>query len=348
MRVALAAALGVSPAAAQQTLTLQNGDRLTGRLVEITPSVWKFAYLGETHEIALQQVATFESPDPVGIRLADGSIFAASVSVVDGMATMSLVDGQVRQVAVASLAAIGAADNLIALEPLEIGLFTPFGKFWSGTGSLGFSDKSGNSRARGGVLTIEVERRSPRDRLLFTFGLTREEALDDLGNFETTVAKYSGRLRAEVFAGADVFTFVQTRLGRDRFQDLSLRATNNGGLGFRALSTERTDLRISGSGGVRYESYVSGGTATVGVGGLGTDLKHDLGIAVLDWKVEFTESFQDLNDYQIRSEAALTVDVFQGLGLRLGLQNEFDNVPQPGIRNHDMLVTTTVSYSIGR
>lgn len=345
--VALSCLLAPAPLRSQQTLVLDNGDRMTGDLVRIEGNVWVFRLPFAEARVPATRVRGFTSRRPIGIRLGDGSVFAATVAPGDEGLSLALADGFVRQIAATEIEAVGDPDDLTKLTRVPIGFFTPIHRFWSASGSLGFSDKSGNSRARGISTSIEIQRRTSKDRIRLTAGLNREQSRSASGEFEPTVSKYFAGLRADMYATERIFGFVETRQDRDTFQDISLRSSYNGGVGVQVLSTATTDFRLSASAGARIERFFSNGSETAAVLKTGAETRRKLGTAIADWQLSVVSNVEDFGDYQLRSEASLTATVYKGIGFRLGVLNELDSRPRPGVEKHDMLVTTTVAYSIG-
>ena len=154
--------LATAGLSAQQVLELTNGDRLTGTLSEVAGGQWVFAHSGGAVKISPSEVSSLTASEPIGIRLDDGTITAATVSTTGSQLQLNLSDGSTRTVQPAQLAAVGDPADLEALVPVEIGYFSPLAEFWGATASLGFSDKSGNSRSRGLGAAIEVGRIAPR------------------------------------------------------------------------------------------------------------------------------------------------------------------------------------------
>jgi putative salt-induced outer membrane protein YdiY len=343
--VVLLAAAG--PVAAQQTLTLSSGDRLSGRLVRIADSTWIFRYAGAELRLPARAVTGLTATAPVGVRLADSTIGAATVAPGPAGLVLTFADGSVRTLPATQLAAVGDPSNLAALRPRHIGLFTPITRFWHATGSVGLSDKSGNSTARGVALSLDVERKTPRDRITAGVAVHRESSQPPGGIYQATVEKYFGYVRADVYLNARFFTFAQMQQERDRFQDLALRSTYTAGLGLQAVSTQQTDLRFWGSAGLLHQSFFTTPNNQTAVAVAGYSLSQGLGPATLAWRFEATPSLEDLSNYHFRSDASITTSIVGGIGLRLGAVNEFNNRPQPGVKKHDMLLTTTVTYSIG-
>ncbi len=345
--LALVASGTPPPAAAQQVITLENGDRISGTLRAVVDGAWRFSFLGSEQEIPAAEILSVTSEVPFGLRLSDGSIVTATFAEAEDAIRLNFDDGTSTTVSPSDIVAIGPPDDLAAVAPLEIGLFSPLLRFWQARGSFGFSDKSGNSRARGLNLALEFARNTERDRLEFTFGLNREDKRGESGEFENTVSNYYASARTDVFLGPSLFVFASAHFQRDTFQDISLGTRYNGGAGVQAVANSNTDLRFSLSVGVREENFGSGGDETDVVTGAESTLRQSLGVANLTWRLSWIGNVGDLADYRVRSDAALIIGVIRGLGFRLGLLDQLNNRPQPGVDRHDLLITTTLTYALG-
>ncbi len=336
----------IQPATAQQILTLQNGDRFSGTLKEVSGGDWVFTLGGADVRIANSTIVGFTSTTPIGVRLADGAIAATTISAVPGGLQIT-VGGATRTVTPDQIEAVGAADDLEALEPVEIGFLSPFGKFWALDLGIGFSDKSGNSSSRGFSGTMDIERRTSRDRLTLGFGFLKESAEGASGVLEPTVNKFIGNLRLDVFAGARFFVFGGTRQERDTFQDIALRSTYEGGLGYQAVANDETALDFSVALGTRRENFISAGTTSSSVSTLATQLRNDFGFATLLFKADYSPKLSALEDFRFVSEASLNAPLIAGIGFRIGGLFEHSSRPQSGIEKNDLLITTLLSYTLG-
>jgi putative salt-induced outer membrane protein YdiY len=335
------------PVRAQQTLELDNGDRLSGQLTKIDGATWVFASTVGEVKVPAARVTAFVAPDPVGIRLSDGTIAAVTISSQNGRLVVTRADGTTIDATPADLAAVGSPAALEALRPVEVGFFSPIRMFWGATGALGISNKSGNSRSRGTSVDLEIRRVSPKDRLTLNAGVNRELRPNDQGELQLAVSKYYGALRADVYVSPRMFAFAETQQERDTFQLIDLRSSYVAGLGVQAVTTPTTDLRFSLSGGARIENFVGPTSESAAVGSFGTDLRQKLGPATLAWKAAWAPNVEDLGNYRLRSTASITTTLIKGLGFRVGLLNEYNSRPQPGIEKHDWMVTTTLAYSVG-
>lgn len=335
-------------AGAQQTVELRNGDRLTGQLRSIDAGKWIFGYAGTELPLAADDITAFSAPEAIGIRLADGTILAASVTpVADGL-SLGAPDGTSTTVAPTALAAVGDPENLEALRPVPVGLFSPFGRFWKATASLGASTKEGNTRTRDVTAFLEVSRETDRDRLTLTFQASRSNDRVRGGGLLKTAESFVGVLRGDIFTGRNWFVYASTRQGRDIFKDLDLRSFYTAGGGYQFIESDKSDLRSAGALGVRYENFTTGGTQTVVIASLNGTLRHALGAFEFRFSGDFTPTLDDLEDYQFLGLTSLTATVVKGLGFRIGLLYEFDNTPLPDREKSDAELTTTLTYTLGR
>jgi putative salt-induced outer membrane protein YdiY len=345
--VVCAIALGsVGRAAAQQTLVLANGDRVTGKVDKIDGSTWVVKYLDGEIKVPAAQIRTFYTTVPVGVRLANGTI-----GVLDTTSTQLQVrssDGTVIVVGPADVAAIGPADKLAALRVIRIGLYSPIRRFWVLVAGFGLSDLSGNSRARTTSANIEFERRTKKDRLNLQGAMHRESSQSPGGVFAQTVGKYFAAARTDITLSGALFVFGETRTERDRFQDLQLRSIYDGGLGLQVISKPKTDLRFSGGGGYRKENFYTAPSTSAAILVLSGIWKQHAGPIRFGWQIDWNPRADMIDDYHLRSEASLTATAFKGLGLRLAMLDEYSSRPVAGLKKHDRLLTTVVTYAIGK
>jgi putative salt-induced outer membrane protein len=342
--------LGAASAAAQQTLSLRNGDRLSGTLSGINGATWVFKLPGGELKIAGGDVVGFTAPDPIGIRLADGTILAATVAPVGDRLQLTGSDGTTRLVAPADLAAVGDPTKLAALRPVRIGYFTPFTRFWGATVAVGFTNQTGNSKARGLAGDVQLHRDTPKDRIHLGVGTARNYATPYADSaLVQTVSKIYGNARVDVFLGKRLFAFGATTQERDKFQNLDLRSAYNAGLGVQIVASSATDLRLSLSGGYRREDFVTpDSTSSTPIVAAGTALTQALGPIDLRWHFDWAPSTDDLKDYRILSTASVTTTIIAGLGFQIASRNEVNNNPPAGFKKHDWLLTSALTYSLGR
>ncbi len=344
------AAVRPARVAAQDVVVLTNGDRISGELVGVGAGTWTIKHPGGELKLSAATITAFSSAGDVGVRFPEGTIAAGRVVTTDGGMRFVGADGTARPVTIADLVAVGSATNLESLRELHIGFLSPFGRFWRASIGAGFANKSGNSRSRGVNGDLKIERATSKDRLAFGFGTASQWSPDDAGDLVRTVEKYYGSARLDVVLSGAVYLFAGTLQEIDKFQGLDLRSNYAGGVGYQILARSQTNLRFDLSGGLRVENFTpTAGDTTVStvIWSAGSQLKQKLGPLTLDWALRWTPAVDDIEDYRLLSDAGLATTIFKGLGFRIGSRNEYNNNPPVGIRRHDWLFTTNLTYSLG-
>jgi len=334
----------VGSVAAQQTLILTNGDRVTGQLDKIDGTIWVVKYLDGEIKVPAARIQTFSTSVPLGVRLSNGTIGVLDTSRME----VRVENGSAVAVAPADIAAVGPANNPAALRVIRIGLYSPIRKFWWVVAGLGVSDLTGNSRARTTAGNIEFERRTKKDRLNLQAAMHRESSQSPGGAFAQTVGKYFAAARTDITLSGALFAFGETRNERDRFQDLRLRSIYDGGLGLQIVSNKNTDLRFSGGGGYQKEKYytaLSTHSAIIVAGGI---WKQRVGPMRFAWQVDWNPHADMISNYHLRSDASLTATTFKGLGLRVAMLDEYNSMPVLGLKKHDRLLAAVLSYAVGK
>ena len=350
MSLALTGAAMATPASAQQVLDLQNGDQLTGSLSSISGSTWVFSYRGADVEVAVEDIASFTASDPIGLRLSDDAVVAATAATAGGNLVLSLADGSTRTVAFADLAAVGDPADLEALRRIDLGYFTPFRRFWTVNTTLGASLKDGNSNTSAFNFRFDLDRSTDRDGLALSLLMTQEQnPSEETGEREKTAEKFIGDLRADIFPWSRTFLFVQNRYTRDVFKDLDLRVNLNGGTGYRFIRTDNTDLQAALGVGGRWENFVPEDleSESVGTWNVNGSWRQKFGGFEFTTALDANTAFNDFDDYQLLNDNSLTATVIAGLGFRVGVLVEYDNTPVEGSDKTDLTFTTGLNYTLG-
>lgn len=338
-----------SPAGAQQTLVLADGDQLTGSLKQIDGTSWTFTYRGEDVVVDASDVAAFTSPDPIGLRLSDNSVVAATIAPVAGGLVLTFSDGTTRTVAASDLEAAGDPGDLDALQEVTLGYFTPFRRFWQMDASLGASLKDGNSNTSAFNARLDVMRSTARDKLALSLLMTQEQnPSEETGEREKTAEKFIGDVRADVFPWERTFLFAQNRYTRDVFKDIDLRINLNVGTGYQFVSTDNTDVRAALGVGGRHEDYASEtASQTVATFSVNGGWTQKFGGFEFRTSLDANSAFKELEDYQVLNDNSLTATVVAGLGFRVGLLVEYDNTPTADAEKTDLTFTTALNYTLG-
>ncbi|MEJ2312764.1 MAG: DUF481 domain-containing protein [Gemmatimonadales bacterium] len=345
-----AVGLGIpADAAAQQDLTFADGDQIAGELVGIVDGSWVFKYRGSDITIPASDVQAFSAPDPIGIRLADSTVVAAAVRpVADGL-LLELADGTTRLVQPADFDAVGAADDLEALEPIIIGLYRPFFKFWKFLGSMGGSYQKGNTDETNFSFNLDLGRETEKDRTEFTTLITSTREFDNEGNVTSTEPKVIVALATDIFLiPGRLFTGVTMRWQHDPDKDLQLRQTYSAGLGYQFVQNENTNLYVSLGAGGRFDNLTSTEVNTsTPILDTAAGFRQLAGPVIFQLRVSYNPSLQQFSDFELIDSYEIALTAIEGLTFSIRLLHEYNNPPPAGDEKNDLTITYQVGWALG-
>ena len=167
-------------------------------------------------------------------------------------------------------------------------------------------------------------------------------------NKSRTVNEYYGGARYENTREKRSYWYARTELEFDEFEDIDLRATAAAGVGYYWLKQPQHELKTSGGVGYRYEAFDDGRTEEDVVIDLGLDYRRDL-----DHWLQFTHAASYSPDAHNFSDYRLTLDTamlmpFQNdrLAWKLGMRNEYNSQPQPGLKRLDNTYYTSIVWTL--
>jgi len=231
--VALALVLSFSAAARGQArtdvVTLLNGDRLTGEVVELTRGRLEFKTDDAgTLEIEWDKIAGLEARRQFEVETSDGRRLLGSLGPA--------VDRALQVV---------AADGIVSLQMIEVTRITPIGaSFWAkldGSVDAGFTYTQSSGVAQVTLNTGTVYRR-PEFLFRFTASGTLTQRSDgtghdDRGALEFSYVRYRGRR---------LFVSGSARLESNESLGLLLRSQAGGVVGVRPVDTNRAQFELGG------------------------------------------------------------------------------------------------------
>jgi hypothetical protein len=332
---------------AQQQIVLANGDRLSGELAGIEDSQWIFSYQGQKIAVPAEEVRAFTAPERIGIRLADTTVVAATVRPVPGGLLLELEDGTSRIVQPGDLAAVGPADDLGSLEPIIIGLYRPFLKFWSALASLGGSFQRGNTDENNFSFSLDVGRETSRDRIDFGAIITTSTELDDAGGTLSTEPKIIVGLGTDIFFSDRLFGNASMRWQHDPKKDLQFRQTYSGGIGYQIVQTDATGLQASVGAGGRFDNLTTGLKDSTPILDIGARFRQFVGPFIFRVRVTYNPSLEDFSNVELLDAYDVAIRLVKGLTFKWTLLHEYNNPPPAGNERSDITMTYQLGYALG-
>lgn len=314
------------------TITLSNGDRLSGELLQSDAESLSLrsGMLGEVL-IPWDKVQAVISDEGTSISRpgqgasADDKAMAGDEGVPESetVPQVSTAAPQDREVVASSLP---AADH---------------GMKYSGQLDVGGTFNRGNSNDDQFNVLGELIARSSQRR--YTLGLVINEGRS-LGITTTANRRLQGQYDA--FLNEKDFLFVRARAEQDEMADLDLRAALGGGVGRQFIDSDAT--KLSAQVGVNYvnEDYADGSDQSFPTLSIG--MKYDRKFfeqrLVYFQYMDMDTSLRETSDTLLRTRLGLRVPITEGLNVSTQLNHDYANRPAAGKKKSDTALIFSVGY----
>jgi hypothetical protein len=323
-------------AASADIVETKNGARIVGKVTKIDGGnvIVATDYAGEL-TIKQSEVSSLTTDAPVVVRLATGTTLQGTVTSADGAVKISGPDGQLSTQVdkVAASWAVGQEDPaVVALR-----------RHWSYEAAVDVTGKSGNSSQLGTAGAFRATLKAPTDTLQLYTGYDRQvqdgvksadqfrAGIDYANNFS---GKYSWYLRDEG--------------GFDRIKDIDFYNTAAGGLGYDFVKEAKA--LVTGRAGVSYRTENYGNPAHEDLSSMGLDLglnvEWEFTNSKLVDRLAFTPAFEDFSNYRFLNEFFYELPLADpAWKLRLGVANDYNSKPGPGVESMDTTYFTRLVLS---
>lgn len=310
----------------------KNGAKIVGKIVGIDAGAiaMETDYAGP---IAIKQseVVSFSTDQVVSVRLASGTRMDGRVSgTTDGGLQIAGADGTITTTVtkVAATWAAGAKDPAIAA--LE--------RHWSYEAAVDVTGKSGNSQQLGTAASVRATLKTPQDTLQFYSAYDRQVAdkVKSADQFKAGVDyqnNFHGRLS----------WYSRDEGGFDRVKNIQLYNTAAAGLGYDLIKEPKHVLTTRVGLSYRYEGYTDSTQPAVSSAGLDFGLNHEFTFqnSKLVNRITLVPTFNDFANYRFDHESFYEIPLVAPFWkLRLGVTNDYNSKPQPGVKRLDTIYFT--------
>lgn len=324
---------GASGTARADWVELDNGDRLSGRIVSLADGVLRLdtAYAGLL-ALPRERIRAVRTDAPVRVRLADGTEF-------DGL-VQTETPGTVR-IRIGELAETGALPLhlMTAINPPRQSDATQVTVRLSAGGSVA----SGNTDARSLHLSGEAVARNSVQRV--TLDAAINEAEQDGAQ---TASNARLGLKYDHFVSPQAYLYVNSRFEHDGEADLDLRSALGVGAGWQVFDDKTRALALEG--GLSYVNEDYGSAPDERFPGARLALKAEQSVwgdrVRLFHDSDLVVSLESLDDYLLRTRTGVRVPVAEQLSLGTSLNYDYDNVPAPGKEKTDTALVFQVDYAL--
>jgi putative salt-induced outer membrane protein YdiY len=332
MRQILAAVLvaGLAPVAFADTVSLNNGDKITGTILEVTSAsvVVQTPYAGKL-TIELPAVKTMQSEKAVSVADAAGAKQQQFVSPTP--------DGKTWQKTAAYVPPPPPA-------PARFTNYLDLGPGWKNQLSIGASNTAGNDETTtfAGALNFHYTKKPDEITLKFEGAYGMSNGAQNAGLFsQTAVWRHDLADRLFGYVGDDV--------RYDAIKGISLQGTATVGLGYKLVDEDKLKIDVRGGPGITYQRTFDGTTNTSAAAEAGFRLQYIFNERTsLTHEDTYITSLDDFKMWRIHSETALNfkLDLESGLGLKFGFNDDYENEPAAGRKNNDtrLMLSLTLDF----
>lgn len=323
----------VSSHARADEVILTNGDKLTGKIIEIKEDVLTLeTSYSEPIKLNYESVQQMNSSKPVELHLKDGEILKGKITT--NSSGKLVVDA-------------GSGREAVALDFKNIAALNPPPKKpvgWKGNVTLGGNLQSGNSdtmNISAGGLAV---RRTDNDR--FQISLLYNRAGD---SGQRTAENTFGQLKYDYFFNPKWYTYLNIDMLTDEFKDIKLRTTVGPGVGYQIWDEENKDLSLEVGVSYTSEDRDQGKDDQWASARIGVNFLRKLFDRLLftDQAVIYP-SLKDSGEYLLRNEASLITSVGTSLAFKLSNIWERNSNPEPGLEQDDFTWILGLQYSFAK
>jgi putative salt-induced outer membrane protein YdiY len=342
----LAGLLAMACAASADTVTLKNGDHLTGT-VETSDGknvTLKTDYAGEI-QIQWSSIAQIKTDKPIYVVMPDKSTVSGILTTEGTNLVVQPASGAPVQLAIAQVTVVRGIDQQTAYEK---SLHPAIWEDWKGGINLGFALARGNSETTNLTTGFTADRKTTNDEITAYFSSLY--STNDKTGGGTIANSIVGGIKYDRNITKRVFAFVSGDFTHDELQDLNIRGIYSGGLGYHLINNPNTALDVLAGVNYTHESYGAGPTLitrnlagiTVGESGM-----HKFGKSTTATEVfYFYPDLSDTSQYRFSFDAASVTQINKWLGWQIGLSDRYvTNPPILGTKSNDVIFTTGVNFS---
>ena len=239
------------PALADQ-IVLKNGDRLTGSITKSDGKelVIKTDFAGDV-TVKFDAIQSLTSTGDLNVTLGGKTVVGPLTTNGDNVVVASKTAGPVEAPKASVTLLRSPAEQAAYEKSLHPGLL----EGWNGGLNLGFAVTRGNSATKNLNIAFNGTRKGFHDKL--TLYTNQIYATNDLPgvNPHTTANAIGGGARYDHDFSSRTFAFVNGDFFSNTLQELNLRSTLGGGIGFHAIKTAATTLDLLAGVNYTHESY---------------------------------------------------------------------------------------------
>jgi len=318
-------------------VTLKNGDRLTGKIVNMGDGklVVDTEQAGQI-TVPMGNVATFQSDAALAIHMKDGTVLNQP-AVAAGPDQFAIAEGTAVRPQTFALADVASINPPPKPEPK-----------WTGSISGAVTSTHGNTKSEAVSANISVMRRSEKDRTTAGADYGKSKQTDRerdpvTGEKEerTTEDWWRARAQYDYFFTKKFFGFINGRYEKDSVADLDRRVVVGGGAGYQWIETDRTNFSTNLGLASLYEKYDVDPPADDSNSQISAQLGYNLDHKITNTlrfvhDLTYYPSLEQFSDYYLTTTAELRANLTKTMFANFRVIFNYDESPAPGQGSTDV------------
>jgi putative salt-induced outer membrane protein YdiY len=314
-----------------------NGDRLTGKILKLIEGklVFQSDVAGEV-TVDMSKIRTFGSDVPIRILLKNGTILNQKVLKAEPN-EFAIEGGDILATQKFNISAISAINPPEKVEPK-----------WTGNISGGFSSTHGNTKTDSINASIDLKRRSEKDRFQVAADYARGRQRDpDTGEMEVTANWWKTRAKYDYFFTKKLYGYIDNRYEKDSIAELDRRVVIGAGGGYQWIESE--DMNFSTEAGLAslYEKFDNTNESNSELSmqlGYNFDKKLFKTVKFLHG-LTYYPSLEEFSDYYLTTSAEIRAYFTKQMFANFKAILDYDATPSPGSGDTDVKYFLGVGWS---
>ncbi|MCK5000443.1 MAG: DUF481 domain-containing protein [Anaerohalosphaera sp.] len=314
--------------AAADEIYLNNGDRLTGKVVQLNDGKLTFAseLAGEV-TLNASDIKTISTAEPVEVHLSDGTSFSRKL--------LKSTDGQFSI----------DTDNVLAAQKFDlanVASFNPPKKEapkWTGSISAGFVSTHGNTKNESINASLDMHKRTEKDRTTISGLFIRSEQEDPAtGNMNKTEDNWRVKGKYDYFFNEKMYGYVDGRYEKDSIAQLDRRVIVGLGGGYQWIESDVANF--STEGGIaslyeRFDNQTDSNTELSAQFGYHYDRKLNGKVTFIN-DLTYYPAFGKPSDYLLTTTAELRASITDTVYTSFRTIFDYDTTPAAGSGSTDL------------
>jgi|SRR5271166_458543 len=348
LKTVLALAI-VTPFTFASQITFKNGDRVSGVILNSDAKILTIkSDLAGDIKAPWDQIDAITSTEPLALQLKDGQMLLGPVTTADGKFIVQTATAGTVTTPKDAVQVVRSKEGQQAYEADLDHLRNPrLRDLWTGALDAGLAGTAGNSDTTTFNLGMNAARTTTRDKIAVYF--TSLYASNSTNGPKMVTAEATrGGIAYSFNVTPRVYAFGTVDLEHDKFQDLNLRFSGGGGIGYHVAKSDRATFDIFAGGDIDKEFFISGIDRTSGEILFGEELTYKVTKSTsFHEKAVMFPNLSDGGQFRFNFDSSAVTNINKWLAWQVTFSDRYLSNPLPNIKTNDVIYATGIHIIFG-